>query len=306
MAVFMMIEAYWFSNCKDLFCVIKYYYNDNNERIKTMKIFYGDKDTNYNNPDKYAFLNWRFDDSMGTNNKDNPFQSVNDNFEMGKAYMANAVLSVYSIVKTQNYCNVADQLIFPIMFDIWHGVELWLKSSITAIHLFSSKNKKLKYNHDIYNYMDTLKNELYNLDMNKTIKIALTEVNTMVEEFKRVNARFDFARYSFDNRNQYQFYNAPYGDKEQWQNNQQIEDKSIVPNTCVDLEALYKLTVGIATNFRNFVEFLTLVRTEGGELTDKCYKEYLKSVDENRLLSDDDERLEPIHQIMDIIYSYIL
>lgn len=51
-----------------------------------MQIFYGEKDIDYNNPNGYAFLNWRFDDSMGGNNKENPFQGISDNFEMGKAY----------------------------------------------------------------------------------------------------------------------------------------------------------------------------------------------------------------------------
>ena len=50
-----------------------------------MQIFYGEKDIDYNNPNGYAFLNWRFDDSMGGNNKENPFQGISDNFEMGKA-----------------------------------------------------------------------------------------------------------------------------------------------------------------------------------------------------------------------------
>ena len=63
----------------------------------TMKIFCGSKDINYNCSNQYAFLNWRFDNSMGSNDKNNPFQMVRDNCEMGKAYMASAVIILHSI-----------------------------------------------------------------------------------------------------------------------------------------------------------------------------------------------------------------
>lgn len=51
--------------------------------------------------------------------------------------MGNAVLGLFSILYSGNYCSVADTFIFPILFDIWHGVELWLKSSVDAIYYFN-------------------------------------------------------------------------------------------------------------------------------------------------------------------------
>ena len=83
-----------------------------------MQIFYGEKDIDYNNPNGYAFLNWRFDDSMGGNNKENPFQGISDNFEMGKAYMANAVIALYSIIYSHNPQNMADTMVFPVLFSV--------------------------------------------------------------------------------------------------------------------------------------------------------------------------------------------
>ena len=62
-----------------------------------------------------------FDNSRG--GKNNVYQSVEDNFVMGNAYMGNAVLGLFSILYSGNYCSVADTFIFPILFDIWHGVE---------------------------------------------------------------------------------------------------------------------------------------------------------------------------------------
>lgn len=53
-------------------------------------IFYGEKDIDYTKSNNYAFLNWDFDNSRG--GKNNVYQSVEDNFVMGNAYMGNAVL----------------------------------------------------------------------------------------------------------------------------------------------------------------------------------------------------------------------
>ena len=175
------------------------------EKNNEMKIFCSEDEINYNQSNNYAFLNWCFDDAMGGNDKSNPVQTINDNFEMGKAYMANAVLGLYSILYNRNRYCVADMLVFPILFDVWHGVELWLKSSINAIHFLIHSGEKLKNNHGIYEYLNILKCELSRLNMNKSIEIALSELSVLIEELKRVNAHFDFARYSFGRNGEYQF-----------------------------------------------------------------------------------------------------
>lgn len=271
-----------------------------------MKIFYGEKDIDYDNSKEYAFLNWRFDDSMGTNNKENPSQKISDNFEMGKAYISNAIIALFSIVYNKNSSGVADTLVFPILFNTWHGIELWLKSSIHAIRLITNAEGELKSNHDIYRYMDILKIELHNLNMKRTEEIALVEVELMVNEFKRVNAHFDCARYSFDSCGNYQFYNAPAGDDKQWQKG--LSYDGTVPNTCVNLGALLKIILGIAENFKDFVEFLTLVITEGGQLTDDAYEMHLKICKNFEKNLDDklDEETDPMKLIMKLIYLYIL
>lgn len=290
------------------------------DRNKKIKLFFGEKDINYAQPNNYAFLNWMFDNSMG--GKDNLAQSAQDNFVMGNAYMANAVLGLYSIIYNKNRCSTADTLIFSIMFDIWHGLELWLKSSIYAIDFLTDSDKKKKQNHGIDGYLNILKGELKRLGMNQTIDIALYEVTALIEEFQRVNANFDFARYSFDSKGNYQFYNTPSGDEQQWQNDGEKkqngneiknEDWSsqmlIVPNTCVDLRQLFVALLGIVKNFRDFVEYLTLVITEGGYLTDDAYNQHLKickESEESMRQMDNDEQDMGIEAIMKLIYLHIL
>ena len=76
--------------------------------------------------------------------------------------MGNAVLSLYSILCSGNYCSTADVLIFPIMFDLWLGVELWLKSCVDAIYYILGMDNEVKKNHKIYEYLEVLEKELIN------------------------------------------------------------------------------------------------------------------------------------------------
>ena len=46
----------------------------------------------------------------------------------------------------------------------------------------------------------------------------------MIQELQRVKANFDFARYTFNRQGNYQFYNAPIGKAEQWQNKEKNND----------------------------------------------------------------------------------
>lgn len=274
-----------------------------------MKIFCGEKDINYNCSDGYAFLNWRFDNLMGSNNKDNPFQIVKDNCEMGKAYIASAIITLYSIEYNGNLYNEADALIFPVLFNIWHGIELWLKSSIAAINLLKNNtDETLKQHHDLYEYVYVLKDEMYKFGLNHTAEIALTELEILIEELKRVNARFDFARYSFNNHGDYQFYNAPYGDDNQWQKNLPIDLIQTVPNTCVKLDLLFETVLKIVESFGCFVNFLTLLISEDESLTDDAFDMYLETIYsfEKKLDNKTDEDADPIKQMMRLIFMNIL
>ena len=48
------------------------------------RIFYGERDgIDYVNQGKYAFMNWRFDNGMGANDKNNnKSQAVSDNYQL--------------------------------------------------------------------------------------------------------------------------------------------------------------------------------------------------------------------------------
>lgn len=275
-----------------------------------MKIFYGEKEVDYSKSNGYAFLNWRFDTPM------NEVKQINENYEMGKAYISNAILTLHSILHCENTCSISDILIFPVLFETWHGIELWLKSGIQALHIIKkTASLPSKPNHDISNYLNILRETLDNLDMRETQQIALTEIISLIEELSRVNAHFDFARYSLDNKNNYQFYNIPVNDSKQWQENLESCKSKRVPNTCVDLNALWEMLLRIAGNFRLLIEFLATIACENEELsdemlTDKNYIIYLKKyrrkdLEEQKYTLINNE-MDPIKQIMELIKLYIL
>ena len=155
--------------------------------------------------------------------------------------------------------------------------------------------------------------------MEQTIDIALPELIKLIKEFQRVNANFDFTRYSFRGKRKYQFYNAPLGEDEQWQKKEKSEDERmhvdwisempIVPNTCVDLQELFVIILGLVDNFRTFVEYLILVIVEGGQLTDDAYKKYLtecEKVQKNMEEWDNNEGDMDMKAMMKFVYSHIL
>ncbi|WMJ77314.1 MULTISPECIES: hypothetical protein [unclassified Sedimentibacter] len=271
-----------------------------------MKIFFSESEINYNNNHKYAFLNWRFDNGQGSNDKRNPKQSVFDNFEMGKAYLANAILTLYSIVYTRNGFDQADSLIFPALFNAWHSIELLLKSGINALAILSDGNPAA-LNHDIFTLKNAFVDALNGIGMNTTVTNGLVNVNYLLSEFSKVGARFDFARYTFDPKGNYQFYNSPYSDSEQWQiKPPSANNNTIVPNTCVDIEALLELLCNINSSFRELIFYLTCCISEYEKPCNAGFDQFKKTKD---CVSDSDgfvEEKDPMMKIMNYIYMQIL
>lgn len=268
-----------------------------------MKLFYNESEIDYSNNRKYAFLNWHFDNGNGSNDKCNPNQTVFDNFEMGKAHLANAILTLHSIVYTSNGLDQADLLIFPVLFNAWHSIELLLKSGINALSILNGGDLA-KLNHDIYTLKDTFADALINAGMDTTVKNTLCDVNNLLSEFSRVGAHFDFARYTFDSKGNYQFYNSPYSDSKQWQRKPPRINGKIVPNTCIDIEALFKLLWDIGFSFKELIFYLTCCISENEKPSDDRFDQF-----KNTKLSEDDNVIkekDPLIKIVNYIYMYIL
>ena len=79
-----------------------------------------------------AYLNWRFDSKRDVEIKF---------YEMGKAYFATA-LSLIDTCLANNRDKKADTWIFPILFHIVHGIEVYLKGFNSQYRIFDETQKK--------------------------------------------------------------------------------------------------------------------------------------------------------------------
>nr|WP_322624852.1 hypothetical protein [uncultured Flavobacterium sp.] len=144
---------------------------------------------------KIAFLNWR----ISTDDHIINLLNIADGFLRSAGELSNVCLKDNSDKK-------ADIIIFPILFNLNHGIELYLKS------LNWTLNKLLGYNRDIEGNHNIL--QLYNMIYSKFKKyqgnikcrdflLATKELKVYIDELyekigaTELNDKMDFSRYSF-------------------------------------------------------------------------------------------------------------
>lgn len=146
------------------------------ERIEDIISKYFEKDYkaesifSYNSSiNRTAYLNWRIND----------FYSEWYQFNiMGYAYL-DASINLMILLKGNDY-KQADSLIFPILFNAIHGIEIYLKGLITGFNLTLDKsNRSIPKGHDIKKLSRVIRNVSSEFSK-KYLK------QTMQEEFKRI------------------------------------------------------------------------------------------------------------------------
>lgn len=119
----------------------KYFENQNYE---------ADSIFNYNTSIKNtAYLNWRVNDF---------YSEWRQLITMGYAYLDASVNLLLLILKEGNKYNQADSLIFPILFDAIHGIELYLKGLISGLQQVTPvDNLTTPWGHDIRKLSEDIK-----------------------------------------------------------------------------------------------------------------------------------------------------
>lgn len=215
-----------------------------------------------------AYLNWMFDNDLGTDEK---HHMVWCDKELGAAYMKNAAMSLVSLFDRQPNDPEFDLLIFPILFDMWQGLELQLKAGNRACDLLLKDPTNYKYvTHDLTMLRDDFERKLVKLGLKDTKKNHLVHTDMFVDECKAQNAHFDFARYTRMSDGSEQFYL------------QKNPTTGLVDNTCVDLRELAGVLCGILDNLPETVNYLyDYISYYGVDdktyLTDAEVEEYFKT-----------------------------
>lgn len=156
-----------------------------------------------------AVLNWWFDDRIyDANGKATDLTKAWDFINLGKAYLGNSLINIVLIIDIGNKGDVADKLIFPIIFTFWQGIELLLKAGIFLTErIIGTGNSFPKKSHKNSQLLSELISRL------KQMKFSgkeLENLKALLDDFDKQAFVPDpaFMRYTVDDKGNDQFYVA--------------------------------------------------------------------------------------------------
>lgn len=152
--------------------------------------------------DKTAYLNWR---TSGTNPR-RQFVVI------GESYFSSAYCLIQQCLE-DNIDHKADAWIFPIMFNIVHGIEVYLKAINASLNISLGKSRtNIEGNHDIKQLCSTAKKLIIEYkaingnstkdDMFKAIKVVENFISNIYDKTDDMT----FARYPMDKNKDGHFY----------------------------------------------------------------------------------------------------
>lgn len=156
------------------------------------------------NIDKTAFLNWRISRDNGILNMIN----MADGFMLSSIRLAKLCL-------INNNDKNADILIFAILTNANHGIELYLKAIMWLFNVLLNSKQKTEGSHNIKQIFETVRAKAKLFGGNEGLKDftnATVELQDYISElFVKINAtskndKMDFSRYPFDKKYESHFY----------------------------------------------------------------------------------------------------
>ena len=190
--------------------------------------------------DKNAYMNWRI-------NHHEPIQNM---IVMADGYMTSVIVNAKSCLEN-SFDKNADILIFPMLFSLNQGIELYLKSTCWSLNILLDYKAKYEKNHDIRNIWFSVKNKIYELGFNeerpeysfkKIINNIEPYLNELANYLKKENINdyyhnIDFSRYPVNNRDEHHFFVNQFD------------------NVTVDLEVLLEFTSQINRDLKCLADY---------------------------------------------------
>ncbi|MTI47656.1 MAG: hypothetical protein FH761_07425 [Firmicutes bacterium] len=150
--------------------------------------------------DKNAYMNWRT----------NKFSQIDNMITIADGFMK-ASISLAERALDQTFTKEADILIFPILFNANHAIELYLKAITWTLNVLLDKKYKIEGNHDIKQIFSVVQSRVREFESSKERKRQFKEltqnlVEYLSELFEKINSdsysnykdNMDFSRYPFD------------------------------------------------------------------------------------------------------------
>jgi hypothetical protein len=158
------------------------------------------------NPDinKIAFLNWRIIEG----------EDIRNMLNLAEGYL-DASLELAKNCLADNVDKKADILIFPVLTNANHGIELYLKAINWVLNKLLDSDKRIEGRHNIKQIFQTVRSkiDLYNGQLsakrfNASMKGLESYINELFEKIEATprNDKMDFSRYPFGNEYENHFY----------------------------------------------------------------------------------------------------
>lgn len=176
---------------------------------------------------------------------------------LGVAYLQNAEITLTYLLESCRYNNDAHTMVFPVLFTIWHGLELLLKSGNMLCDKMLGETGKKYTKHTIDVYSDIFREKLKRLGFETVEQDYLSGMIQFIDDCKEKDAHFDFARYTNQSNGSQQFYNK-------------LDEDGVFPKVSVDMIELAKVLTLINYGVTNVVDYLLDMYTKhGAESKDK-------------------------------------
>lgn len=153
---------------------------------------------------KTAYVNWR------TDQNDHIWNMI----AMADGFLSSAI-ELSKVCLENNHDKKADMLIFPILTNANHGIELYLKSMIWTLNTLLNADQKIEGKHNIQQIFQTLQAKLKTYkgqrflndfnDQNKDLGDYIDELFTLLDA-SRGKDNMDFSRYPINKDYESHFY----------------------------------------------------------------------------------------------------
>jgi len=154
--------------------------------------------------DKTAYLNWRI----------TPNEDIVNMIAMAEGFISSS-LELATRCLEDNHDKKADMLIFPILTNANHGIELYLKSIIWTLNKLMLSNSRIEGSHNLQQLLQVVQSKLKSRKDKDLIKHFNKENDDLIkyieELFSKIKTdgkkdNMDFSRYPLNNKYDKHFY----------------------------------------------------------------------------------------------------
>jgi hypothetical protein len=154
--------------------------------------------------EKIAFLNWRISDE----------EHILNFFNLGEGFIRSSI-EVATLCVSSNEDKRGDIFIFPILSNVNHGIELYLKGFTLALNTLIGNGKQVEGRHNIKQIFQTIRGKVRTFKGNEGVKHfdnEMSELSSYIDElYAKIEAtpkndKMDFSRYPFSKDYENHFY----------------------------------------------------------------------------------------------------